>query len=123
MYKTFKVLTILAFVVGLFLRLSGNDTYFSQSGGTGFVIFVIGTPLFAILTDIFKNKDSGQGTVSNYRPDKWLRNGLIILVLGFLIYLCSSLDDQNLGGIGVAAIGALVGLAGIIAVLASALKR
>ncbi len=124
MHKLFKTLTVLAFVVGLFLFLSGDEAYFSKSGGTGLVMLTIGTPLFAIMTNIFRGGGNNQsGDTSEHRPSKLFRNGLIMLVVGFLIYLSAFVGDQGLDAISVVALGTLVGLAGIITLFVSALKH
>ena len=88
------------------------------------VILAVGTPLFAIMTSIFRNVGISQGVSTSERPPRKLfRNGLIMLIVGFLIYLSSFVGDQGFGGIGVAALGAMVGLVGIITLFISALKR
>jgi ABC-type nickel/cobalt efflux system permease component RcnA len=124
MHKLFKTLTILAFVIGLFLFLSGDAAYFSKSGGTGLVILAIGTPLLAIMTTAFRNVGNNQSISAHERHSSTLfRNGLIMLIVGFLIYLSAFVGDQGFGSIGVAVLGAFVGFVGIITLLISAHKR
>lgn len=124
MYIFFKSLTILSFILGLFLYLGGNETYFSRSGGTGVVILVIGTPLFAILAHLFKEKSMPQSVLEPSRSNKLFRNGLIMLGVGIFLYI-SAMADQDLGfgAIGLALIGVFTGLAGLITLFIGTLKN
>lgn len=124
MHKLFKTLTIFSFAVGLFLYASGNSAYFSHSGGTGLVMLVICTPIFAILTNISKRTEGNQTTsIRARRLRKLFWFGLIMVVAGFALYFSSFIGDQGFGALVPAALGALSLLIGIAALTISALKR
>lgn len=127
MHKLFKGLTIVCFVLGSVMYFSGNTAFFSKSGGTGLVLLAIGTPVFAVLTSIFRDTNGTDGNLapaaSQQRPRKLFWFGLIMTLAGLAIYFLAFVGDQGLGGIAVAGLGALALLIGVVSLFINVLRR
>lgn len=126
MHKLFKNLTIFCFVTGLFLYFSGDDAYFAYSTGTGLTLLAIGTPVFAILTNIARGKDANPANApAQRRPHKLFWFGLLMTITGLALYFTSFIGSlsQDWGGLALAMLGGLALLLGIITLALSALRR
>ena len=124
MHKYFKVLSLSSFVVGSVLYFSGNETFFHKSGGTGLVILVIGTPLFAILALVFRRTGNLQKH-SSAQSNKLLKTGLGLMLAGVLVYASAFIfiGDQGFDALGAGLFGAALVFVGLVTTVVGSLRK
>ncbi len=119
MTKLFKYLTIFCFVAGLVLFFSGDEAFFPKSGGTGLVLLIVGTPLFALLSSLTKSNKKLGFSLNN----KTVGAGSLVLLSGLGIAIIGSATSKGFDAFGAIILGVPIIISGLIIIVIGIFKR